>query len=134
MSILATKSARHTMIRQDHPLSDDMIQAYCPSIFASQPHSSRSEHYAYISTADVLQGLRKEGFEPFMAAQAKCRSLEKREFTRHLMRFRHPDSITSAEGAHEIILLNSHDGTSAFQLLGGFFRFVCMNGHGLRRG
>ncbi len=28
----------------------------------------------------------------------------------------------------EIILLNSHDGTSSYQMLPGYFRFVCQNG------
>lgn len=28
----------------------------------------------------------------------------------------------------EIILVNSHDGSSSYQLLSGFFRFVCSNG------
>ncbi|EER8463752.1 DUF945 domain-containing protein, partial [Escherichia coli] len=26
------------------------------------------------------------------------------------------------------ILLNSHDGTSSYQMLPGYFRFVCQNG------
>ena len=30
--------------------------------------------------------------------------------------------------ANEIILLNSHDGTSSYQMLAGMFRFVCSNG------
>ena len=28
----------------------------------------------------------------------------------------------------EVVLLNSHDGTSAYQLMAGIFRFVCLNG------
>ncbi len=35
--------------------------------------------------------------------------------------------INGAE-ANEIILLNSHDGTSGYQMLAGQFRFVCSNG------
>ncbi|MCI4005135.1 DUF945 domain-containing protein, partial [Dickeya dianthicola] len=30
--------------------------------------------------------------------------------------------------ANEIVLLNSHDGTSSYQMLAGMFRFVCSNG------
>ena len=33
-----------------------------------------------------------------------------------------------ANEANEIILLNSHDETSRYQLLAGMFRFVCQNG------
>jgi hypothetical protein len=34
----------------------------------------------------------------------------------------------TGEDVNEIILLNSHDGSSSFQLLAGAFRFVCHNG------
>ena len=36
----------------------------------------------YIPTIDVLRGLRKEGFEPFMVAQGKSRVEGKAEFTK----------------------------------------------------
>ncbi|MFC7694576.1 hypothetical protein ACFQY5_38540 [Paeniroseomonas aquatica] len=35
-----------------------------PSAFATEAHSSRSSRYAYIPTADVIAGLRREGFAP----------------------------------------------------------------------
>ncbi|MEN1550794.1 DUF932 domain-containing protein, partial [Pseudomonas aeruginosa] len=35
---------------------------------------------------------------------------------------------TEGREANEIILLNSHDGTSSYQMLAGMFRFVCSNG------
>jgi hypothetical protein len=41
---------------------------------------------------------------------------------------RHPDAISSEGEVPELILINSHDGTSSYQLLAGFFRFVCSNG------
>jgi hypothetical protein len=128
MSILAARASRHTSIRRDHALSDGEIMAVAPSIFAEAPHHSRSDRYAYIPTVDVLNGLRKQGFQPFMAAQAVVRNKDKQEHTRHLLRLRHADTIKSADAAHEIILLNSHDGTSSYQMLAGAFRFVCMNG------
>ncbi|WP_149992947.1 DUF932 domain-containing protein [Escherichia albertii] len=34
----------------------------------------------------------------------------------------------NGEHVPEIILLNSHDGTSSYQMLPGYFRFVCQNG------
>jgi hypothetical protein len=40
---------------------------------------------------------------------------------------RHANEIGGSE-ANEVILLNSHDGTSAYQMLAGVFRFVCSNG------
>ncbi|TDN69459.1 uncharacterized protein DUF932 [Paraburkholderia sp. BL10I2N1] len=40
---------------------------------------------------------------------------------------RHAEQIIGEE-ADEIVLLNSHDGTSSYQMLAGTFRFVCQNG------
>jgi len=113
--------------RSQYPLTDEEIRRVAPSIFADAPHASRSERYTYIPTVDVLTGLRKEGFEPFMVTQTRCRDESKREHTKHLVRLRHRSQIAGAE-ANEVILLNSHDGTSSYQMLAGVFRFVCANG------
>ena len=109
------------------PLTDAEIRHAAPSIFASNAHGSRSERYTLIPTIDVLTQLRKEGFQPFMVAQTRVRDQGKVEHTKHMIRLRHPSQINGTE-ANEIIVLNSHDGSSAFQLLSGCFRFVCANG------
>lgn len=125
---LATRFGRnHTSIRSQIPLSNEEIKAVAPSIFAAEKHDSRSERYTYIPTIEVLEGLRREGFQPFLACQARCRDEGKREHTKHMLRLRRADQIISGE-ANEIILLNSHDGTSSYQMLAGTFRFVCCNG------
>lgn len=126
--MLATRFARQSpSLRSTEPLSDAQIRAVAPSIFAEAPHDSRSERYTYIPTSTVLQGLRKEGFKPFMVAQTKVRHEDRRDFTKHMLRLRHASQINDTE-ANEIILLNSHDGTSSYQMLAGMFRFVCSNG------
>jgi hypothetical protein len=114
-------------LRADHPLSDDQIRSVAPSIFAEEKHQSRSDRYTYIPTGEVLGALRKEGFQPFMVCQTRVRDTGKREHTKHMLRLRHAAQINGAE-ANEIILLNSHDGTSSYQMLAGMFRFVCSNG------
>ncbi|HCL2594128.1 TPA: DUF945 domain-containing protein, partial [Pseudomonas aeruginosa C40A] len=125
---LASRFASHSpVLRSDYPLSDDQIHRVAPSIFADAPHESRSQRYAYIPTAAVLTELRKEGFQPFMATQTRVRDEGKREHTKHMIRLRHASQINGAE-ANEIVLLNSHDGTSSYQMLAGMFRFVCSNG------
>lgn len=113
--------------RSDRPLSDDQIMRVAPSIFATEPHESRSDRYTYIPTIQVLDALRKEGFAPFMVCQTRVRNLEKKDHTKHMIRLRHANQINGKE-ANEIILLNSHDGTSSYQMLAGMFRFVCHNG------
>lgn len=127
MSLASRFSSRAPVLRSDRPLSDDQIRSVVPSIFAEAPHDSRSERYVYIPTASVLTSLRQEGFEPFMVCQTRVRKDDRRDFTKHLIRLRHASQINDSE-AHEIILLNSHDGSSSYQMLAGMFRFVCHNG------
>jgi hypothetical protein len=115
------------MLRADSPLSDDQIRCVAPSIFADGKHQSRSERYTYILTIDVLRGLRNEGFEPFMVCQTRVRHEDRLEYTKHMLRLRHANQINGDE-ANEIVLLNSHDGTSSYQMLAGMLRFVCQNG------
>ncbi|MFM2121144.1 MAG: hypothetical protein RL722_2612, partial [Pseudomonadota bacterium] len=87
---LATRFARNTRIlRSDRPLGEDQMRLAAPSIFASGKHASRSERYTYIPTIEVLRGLRREGFEPFMVAQGASRVEGKAEFTKHMIRLRH---------------------------------------------
>ncbi len=130
---LATRFGRDTfVVRSDAPLGDDQMRRAAPSIFAEGKHVSRSERYTYIPTIEVLHGLRREGFEPFMVAQSRSRIEGKTEFTKHMIRMRHaPGGSASARArpeANEIILINSHDGASSYQMLAGVFRFVCCNG------
>ena len=127
MQLASRFAPRSPVLRSESPLSDDQIRAVAPSIFAEAPHGSRSERYSYIPTATVLQELRGEGFQPFMVCQTRVRQDDRREFTKHLIRLRHASQINGRE-ANEIILLNSHDGTSSYQMLAGMFRFVCQNG------
>lgn len=127
MQLASRFASRSPSLRSDYPLSDDQIHRVAPSIFADAPHESRSQRYAYIPTAAVLAELRKEGFQPFMVTQTRVRDEGKREHTKHMLRLRHASQINGAE-ANEIVLLNSHDGTSSYQMLAGMFRFVCSNG------
>ena len=126
---LATRFARNTsVLRSETPLAEDQMRRAAPSIFASGKHASRSERYSYIPTIEVLRGLRREGFEPFMVAQGGSRVEGKAEFTKHLIRMRHAGQVNAKAEANEIILINSHDGASSYQMLAGVIRYICING------
>jgi hypothetical protein len=115
------------VLRSNEPLENCQMAAVAPSIFADAKHDSRSERYTYIPTISVLDGLRKEGFQPFFVAQGTTRVPGKAQFTKHMIRLRRSGQIVDTE-ANEIILVNSHDGTSSYQMLSGMLRFVCNNG------
>ena len=121
-------SRSRTEARSDRdPLSEDQLRRVAPSIFAEEAHDSRSQRYAYVSTISVLQGLQREGFEPFMMAQTRVRDDSRREHTKHMLLLRHRSQQVALD-TNEIILINSHDGSSAFNLLAGTYRLVCKNG------
>src|SRR3546814_11684663 len=62
-----------------------------------------------------------------MVTQTRVRNEDRRDHTKHMIRLRHANQVNDSI-ANEIILLNSHDGTSSYQMLAGAFRFVCANG------
>ena len=63
-----------------------------------------------------------------MVAQGRSRIAGKSEFTKHMIRMRHAGSAPARTEASEIVLINSHDGASSYQMLHGVFRFICLNG------
>jgi len=132
MGHLATKfSRRSSVFSSTSPLSIQQMREVAPSVFAEEKHPSRSARYTYIPTVEILKELAKEGFNPFMVAQSKSR-LGMHSHTKHMVRLRH-DGVTSTYGdaateTNEIILVNSHNGGSSYQMLAGVFRFVCCNG------
>lgn len=117
-----------TVLRSATALDDEQIRRAVPAVYAEEKHGSRSERYTYIPTAAVLAGLRKEGFAPFEVRQGGSRDEEKRGFTKHLIRLRREGSTAVGDSFREIVLVNSHDGTSSYQLMCGLFRLVCSNG------
>lgn len=131
MSYISTAFRSSSSFGAGVAMSDDQLRRLAPSVFATEAHGSRSARYAYIPTSDVLAGMRKEGFVAVRAAQGRSRIEGKAEFTKHMIRFRHSDFIgTEALGqvVPEIVLVNSHDGTSSYHLMAGLFRIACLNG------
>lgn len=109
-------------------LSNDQLKRFAPSIFALEPWQEQSEHYRFIPTIQVIDALRDSGFYPVKAQQSRSRVPGKQEFTKHLLRFRQDGDYQVKDILPEIVLINSHDGTSSYQLSLGLFRLVCSNG------
>ena len=115
-------------------LSRKQIQERAPSVFAEAPHPSRSARYGYVPTIDVVNKLLKNDYVCVQAGQSNVRPhrADHYEFTKHLLRFqsrKHAEAERVVGGlVPEVLLINSHNGTSAFHLQAGLFRFVCTNG------
>ena len=120
----------HSPSAKSAPMTEDQVRLIAPSIFAEAAHESRSDRYTYIPSVNVLRGMMHEGFLPVSARQTRTRDESRRDFTKHMIRFRREGAEFSGVGdtLPEVVLINSHDGTSSYHLMGGLFRLICLNG------
>jgi len=90
-----------------------------------------NSRYGFISTAEVLDGLRNHGWVPVRARQSYTRIAENAPFTRHEIVFRRPDEKPTVELGDlltETRLINSHGTESCYHTVGGLYRLACKNG------
>lgn len=109
-------------------LSLDEIRERAPAVFASDADPRVSSKYTFIPTDRLLAGLMNAGFIPMTARQTLPR--RKNAFhTRHMLRLRRRfETVQLKDAVPEIVFLNSHDGSAAYQLRMGIYRVVCTNG------
>ena len=121
---------------QGTALDDVTLLRKVPSIFASDHSFRRDErHYNLFKTVDVISALRDEGYFPVYARTNGSRNqgtYNNVDTRKHMVRFTHRDFIESPLAVNderpELILTNSHDGSSSFQIMAGLFRKICSNG------
>jgi hypothetical protein len=121
----------HTFInRNQTPLTLEEIRQRAPSALATRPYELMSAKYGFVPTVGVIEAMICAGFQPFSAVQSRTRIAGKGDFTKHLIRFRHSDvgPLIVGDVIPEVVLINSHDGTSAYKLIAGLYRLVCSNG------
>ena len=111
-------------------LSRENLARIVPSVFAAQPWGRMSHRYKMVPTSAVIEILNGQGFFPVSAQQGKTRIPGKGEFTKHLLKFRRREylEVDSFTEVPELVLLNSHDGTSSYKFHSGVFRICCLNG------
>ena len=112
-------------------ISDEQLNALAPSVFASQPIAGVSDRYSFLPTSSILNGMRENGWVPVRAEQQSVRTEARRGFQKHLIRFARAEHLATWDKNQvrpEVVLLNSHDKSSAYQLHCGLFRLVCLNG------
>lgn len=119
--------------RNGEALAVHEIAEKAPAIFAPHAHESRSDRFVHIPTHDLLSGMRNAGFVPVHVTVGGSKDINKRNFTKHMIRFRREnmlltDNLNLGGLLPEIVLLNAADGTSSYQLHAGLFRMVCLNG------
>lgn len=127
-AIRFSKASAMSSLRSESGLTIDSINRVAPAVLAAAPHPSRSEKYKMISTYDLIIGLGRAGFVPYEVRQTRSRTEERRAAAKHMLRLRHESQMGGGTEVGEVVLLNSHDGTSPYRLMAGVFRMVCSNG------
>ena len=123
---LASFQPSHSSAFQNS-LSREALHERAPAVFAPGAHERTSGSYTFLSTERVLAALGSAGFLPVEARQST--RAKSPVHARHLIRLRRRfETIELRDAIPEILFLNSHDGTSAYQLRVGLFRVVCTNG------
>jgi len=97
-----------------------MKQSFVPAVYAENPMGV-SEKYSFIPTTRIIDDLGQLGWHPEVITGSRSNPVAK-----HLIRFRQSEIV--GPETPEIVLVNSHDGLSSFQLKAGIFRVVCGNG------
>ena len=119
-------------MRSNIPLTLEQIEEACPAVFQEAAHPEKvSDKYQHISTLPVLAAMSEAGFGVSRAQQTKTRAAGARGYARHLLSFRPMSAFaktTVGDAIPEVVLINSHDGNSAYRLHVGLFRMVCENG------
>jgi hypothetical protein len=88
-----------------------------------------SSRYKIIKTGDLVSQFENEGYVVRELKVQKSRKAEYQGFGVHAIRMSHPSLVLNHEGlTPEIVLRNSYNGTSTFEIMMGVFRLVCSNG------
>lgn len=87
-----------------------------------------SGRYSQIPTSQIVQTIREAGWEFSSGTARKGRTPERAAHAAHVLRFSNA-ALPEVNGNRiEAVLLNSHDGSTAFELSFGVFRLACANG------
>jgi hypothetical protein len=114
-------------------LSNEQIASLAPAVMSTEHKAGLSDHYTQIPTIQVVEDMRKLGWEPVQAVGVKARKGGNSSIKKHLVKFRNEGVYMADENGNvdsyiEVLLTNSHDGSSTFRFEIGIFRLVCSNG------
>ena len=111
-------------------LSQDEIKRSAPSVFTKTAFDSLSSKYTHIPTSQVIEDMAKLNF--FVTECKEIKARKRVGFQKHLLIFRNPDLVINGEDGDvihpQILISNSHDGSSSFIFQSGLFRRICSNG------
>lgn len=97
-----------------------------PQAAQQTPHDALSQRYLAIPSTELIKAIEGSGFD---LVEQKIFSRRTDPFAKHLLKFQYKDdSIRVFDSKPEVIVINSHDGTSSLRVILGMLRLVCTNG------
>jgi len=127
MSIIIESNETSNIHRNE--IDDAELRAMAPSVFAQAAMPGTSPRYTFLPTDRIVTAMRAEGWKPTEAREMRPRMEARRGYQRHMIRFQRRDEIAEkGEYTPEVVLINSHDRSSGYQIHAGLFRFICSNG------
>ncbi len=108
-------------------LTNTDIVTLAPAAGSQKPIRKASERYSFVSTLSVVDSLREVGWFPINAEQSRAFVEKRFGYQQHMIRFIR-EGASNRDERIDMLLWNSHDLGSAFQLITSVFRKVCSNG------
>jgi len=115
-------------------LNMDELKMICPEIATPEINPALrkklgiTDRYVHVPTEKVIEDVMKLGWTPINAYRVASRG-QRTGTGRHMVKFVNYDFMQEGKTEYpELLLTNSHDGTTAFKLDVGIFRLVCSNG------
>jgi hypothetical protein len=98
------------------PLSAERIKQLAPAVYSTTKAGRLTDRYVSLHTSDIIPVLADYGYEPVQAAQKRSRIAGAADHASHMVAFAKPMNADDGTGIRpEIILYNSHDGSSSGQ-------------------
>ena len=99
-----------------------------PAVIATEAHPKLSGRYSFVSTNQIVELFKNEGFAVRKVSQTRARKNNNPNFVAHEVRMGFGDYGKVGDTIPEIIIGNSHNGSTSLTITPGLFRLVCTNG------
>ena len=113
-------------------LSREDLVRLAPQTFNHVVSSNLTSKYVHIPTDTIVDDMEALGWFPYDVKTVKARK-KNAATAKHLIQFFNPDIVINNEEGEvdmypSLLLINSHDGSTAVRFEMGVFRMVCSNG------
>lgn len=117
----------------NNTLTLERVRELAPAAFSAERAPGLTNRYHTYRTIDVLQPVLADGWAIAQAGQAASYTeSDNRFYKRHLLRISKPELVVEGDGDPyriDALIVNSNDGTKAFSVELGVYRFLCANGN-----